>query len=143
MTLTASTLTALMMTELGPTFAALGEETMYPSLVEAVSELEAMLGTTIALTSDQLKLRVLARWAAWRVAKGQATGQYNLQSGTTSLTRSQYFDHIDNMLRDAETAALRYSEVVDAIGSGSVAYVGSVESSPNPYRWLSSSGWGY
>lgn len=117
MSYTAETLATFMATELGDTGTKLGLTAESAAIGEAVNEVAAVLGVSgVADVTDSLKLRTVARWQAWRTAKGAASGQYDLKSGTSSLTRSQLWDHVNNMLRDTEQAATRYSEVALAIG---------------------------
>lgn len=89
------------------------------ALTEAVNEVAAILGAAIPDLTDDLKTRTVARWQAWLTAKGAASGQFDVSlTGGKKFTRSQMWDHINAMLRDAELAASRYPDVAVIIGSG-------------------------
>lgn len=112
--------------------------TASPAVVEAVNEVAAVLGVAIADLSDDLKTRAVARWQAWLAAEAAATNQFDLKAGTASVTRSQFFEHIQSRLARSEAAASRYSEVADALaGAGGTAYVTSVSTGGSPYGWPS------
>jgi hypothetical protein len=140
---TAETLAALMVTELGPTGVALSLTDDSDAITEAVAEVAAILGVDdVADLTDDLKTRTLARWQAWRTAKGAATGQYDLTSDEGGvIKRSQLFDHIVSMLADAEAAASRYDEAAAVISGGSVATVTSSSVAGSPYAWHCPGGW--
>jgi hypothetical protein len=136
MSYTAETLAAFMATKLGRTGVALGLTDVSDALVEAVADVAAVLGVSdIADLTDDLKTRTVAEWQAWRAAKGAAAGQYDLKAGTSSLTRSQFFDHIAAMLADAETAAMRYSEVAAILAGSSTGYVSGMNTAGSPYAY--------
>jgi len=115
---TTTSLKTFMIAELASVATAFGLTTASDSIVEAVNEVEAVLGAAIADLTDDLKTRTVARWQAWRVAKGASAGQFDLSSDGDSLKRSQFFDHINAMLADAVRAASRYPDVAVIIGGG-------------------------
>lgn len=135
MSYTDETLAVFIATELGAAGVALGLTATSAAIVEAVNEVAAILGVAVADVGDDLKLRTVARWQAWRTAKGASTGQYDLSAGRSSLTRSQFFDHIALMLTDSETAALRYSEVAAVLAGSSTAYVSAMSTDGSPYEY--------
>jgi hypothetical protein len=138
MSYTAETLATFMATELAATGEALfgDDPATAPAIVEAVNEVAAVLGVSdVADVDDDLKLRTVARWQAWRAAKAAATGQYDLKAGSSSLARSQFFDHLAAMLADAETAALRYDEVAAVLAGGSTAAVSDLVTGGSPYAY--------
>jgi len=122
MSYTTTTLKQFMIDDLAAVATALGLTTTSASVVEAVNEVEVVLGAAIADLTDDLKTRTVARWQAWRVAKGAAAGLYDLKSDGDELKRSQFFAHIDVMLKDAVRAASRYPDVATIIGGGAVAF---------------------
>jgi hypothetical protein len=84
-----------------------------------VTAIERLLSVSdVATVTDMAKLEAVARWQAWRLASAAASGQYDVKSGTSSLTRSQFFDHIAGMLCEAARAAIRYPEVAVLLGGG-------------------------
>lgn len=122
MSYTTTTLKQFMIADLASVATALSLTTSSDSIVEAVNEVEAVLGAATADLTDDLKTRTVARWQAWRVAKGAAAGQYDVKSDGDELKRSQLFAHIDAMLKDAVRAASRYPDVATVIGGGLVAF---------------------
>lgn len=134
MAYTADSLSEYMATELGATGVSLGIVDGGDALTEAVNEVVLLLGALAAQTDD-LKVRVVARWQAWLVALNVATGQYDIKAGSATLAQSQVFDQIMRRLAMAEAAASRYSEVAAALGGGSVAYVTSSSVASSPYGW--------
>jgi hypothetical protein len=139
---TTSSLLAYMETEVGPVLVPLGLD-QSDALLEAVSETADLLGVAIADVDDDLKLRIIGRWLAWRAALGAAVGQYDLTSFPgDSLKRSQLFAHIRMMLAMAEAAALRYEEVAAILASSSTAYVTSIGTVTDPYAYpTTAEGW--
>lgn len=98
--------------------------------------------TDIAEATDMLKVETIATWLAWRRAKGAATALSRLKAGSVELYRSEMFDHINDMLRDAEAAALRYDEAAAFLGTTGTAYVSSLGVIGNPYPFPAWSEWG-
>lgn len=135
MSFTTGSLATFIVTTLGPTGVALGLTVASAGVVDAVAEVEAILDSATADLTDDLKTRTVARWIAWRAALGAATGNVNLKAGTAAIEMSQRFDHIMLMLRDAEAAASRYTEVAVVLAGGNTAYVTGTSTSGSPYQW--------
>lgn len=134
---TTSSLATFMAVELGAVGTVLGLTDGSEALDEAVNEVAAILGAAIDALTDDLKTRTVARWQAWRVAKGAASGQFDLKAGSVDLKQSQVFKHIDAMLRDAELAAARYGDVAVVIGGrlpAPVPYAGGLTVSDKQTR---------
>lgn len=124
---TESTLSALMEAELGAVGVALGIGDS-DALPEAVNEVIGILGHALSqetTTAGLMKVRAIARWQAWQAAFNAATNDKDLKAGTTAITMSQRFDHIQRRLAQAEAAASRYSEV-QAVLAGSMAVITSI-----------------
>lgn len=68
---------------------------------EAVNDVAAALGTTIADATDMPRLRILARREAWRLAMQQAGGDYKYSEDGASSDRNQIFDHCKAMFDQA------------------------------------------
>lgn len=129
----ANTLAAYMVTVLGTTATALGWTAASGQLVEAVNEVDGLLTTGIAgqtTVASVLKVRALARWQAWKAARSAAANQYNLSSSGDSLTRSQWYDHLDHELYDAALAATAYPEGAGALMSGAVMITSIADTGP-------------
>lgn len=142
MAYTTGSLATLMVTELGPAGVSLGLTVASAAVVDAVAQVALILGDDIADLTDDLKTSTVARWQAWRAAKGAAVGQYDLKAGTASLTRSQFFDHIALMLADAETAASRYEEVQAVLaGAYGTAAVSGLSVGGSPYAYSPCAEW--
>lgn len=105
------------------------------ALVDAVAEVKAVLGVDdIADLTDDLKTRTVARWVAWRTARDAAAPQYGLKSGSSELKRSEFFEHLEEILYAAAAAASRYDEVAAALAAGyGTAYVMTQALAPSPY----------
>jgi hypothetical protein len=112
-----ASLIALMETEVGPLLAPLGLD-VSDALLEASNEVAALLGHAVASETDVAKLRTLARWQAWLAAYSAAANQFDLKTGTSSLTRSQMFGQIERRLALAERAARRYPEAAVLLSGG-------------------------
>jgi hypothetical protein len=135
---TAETLATFMATELGATGTALfgDDPAAAPAVVEAVNEVAAVLGAAVADVSDDLKLRTVARWQVWLTAYGAAADQVDFKAGSADFKSSQWFKNIEARLARAETAAMRYSEVADALaGVGGTAFVSGVSTAGDPYAY--------
>lgn len=130
------TMATFMSTELNAAGVALGLTNVSAAIVEAVAEVEAILGSAVEDVTDDLKLRTVARWQAWRTAKGAAANQFDVKAGTTQVWRSQTWDHIAVMLADAEAAASRYQEVQDVLAAGyGTAYTTTQSLGGSPYAY--------
>lgn len=141
MSFTTGTLATFIVTTLGPSGVALGLTVASAGVVDAVAEVEAILGSDIADLTDDLKTRTVARWVAWRTALGATSGSVDLKAGSAAIELSQRFDHIVTMLRDAENAALRYDEVAAVLAGGSTAYVSGMSTDGSPYGYAPCSEW--
>lgn len=115
MSFTDGTLATFMETELGRTGTALGLTAASPPIVSAVAWVASIIGA-VASQTDDLKTMTIATWRAWVAAKSASANDKDLKAGPSALTMSQRFDHINNMLRDAEAAAMRYPEVSAMLG---------------------------
>lgn len=135
MSYTDETLATSMATELGATGTALGLTAVSAPIVSAVAWVSSILGASIASQTDDLKTMTVATWRAWIAAKSASANDFNVKAGTSAVELSQRFDHINNMLRDAETAASRYDEVAAVLAGGSTAYVSGMTTAGSPYGW--------
>ena len=140
MAFTTTTLAVFMETVLGASGVVLfgADPATSTALIDAVAEFEAVVDMPTASMTDDLKSRAIARWLAWRTAKGAAVGQYDVSlTGGKKFSRSQFFDHLTAMLADAEAAASAYSEVVAVLaGAGGTAYVSGMSTVGDPYAPL-------
>jgi hypothetical protein len=68
---------------------------------EAVNDVAAALGTTIADATDMPRLRILARREAWRLAMQQAGGDYAYTEDGAQSSRQQIFEHCKAMFDQA------------------------------------------
>ncbi len=131
---TAASLADFMVTELGPTGVALALTDASGAITEAVNEVAAILDVSdVASLDDDLKTRAVARWQAWLAAEAAATNQYDLKSGTSALSRSQWFAQIGVRLARAEASASRYDEVQAILAGGSFAVVSEMTTAGSPY----------
>src|SRR4051812_48816170 len=115
---TASSLGDYMVATLSNTATALGWDSGSDEIIEAVNEVDGLLASGLAGATGSpavLKVRALARWQAWKAARSAAANQYNLASSGDSLTRSQWYDHLDTELYDAALAASAYPEGAGAL----------------------------
>lgn len=136
---TEADLVTFMAAELGETGVSLGLDTdALDTLAEAANETQGILGVPLAgltSTADLVKVRAIGRWQAWLAAWNVAAGRFDLKAGSSDLKQSNVFGQIGRRLADAERAALRYTEVQDALGGGSTAYVSSISTAGDPYAW--------
>lgn len=123
-----------MVAVLDTTAAALGWESDAPAITEAVNEVDGLLGGDLAGATDIVKVRALARWQAWKAARGAVANQVNLASGTDRLDRAAWFDHVDRELYAAAEAAAAYPEGASALGGGPVR-VTQIDDASDPYGW--------
>ena len=134
-----SSLVGFMAAELGETGVSLRLDTdQYDTLAQAANEVQGILATPLAgltTTADLMKVRAIARWQAWLAASSVAAGRFDLGGSVPGLKRSQVFAMIEKRLAATERAALRYTEVQDALSGGSVAYVSSIGVAGSPYAW--------
>jgi hypothetical protein len=92
------------------------------------------LPTAYDATSLAAKVRVLARWQAWRAARSAAAPQYDISDDRSPLLRSQWYDHLDHELYDAALAATAYPEGAGALNGGTIGVVQFSDPS-DPYGW--------
>lgn len=141
---TEATLAAALEAELEPVMTDLGLDALDVIATAAGTDVPAVLGVTsvAAITyggvADVVKVLVIGRWAAWQKAVDVASVRFDLKAGSADLKQSQQWEHLMTRLASAERAAMRYSEVQDALSGGGVAYVSSSGVVGNPYAWPSS-----
>lgn len=100
-TYTESQLAVYCLDTLGPVAAQLGWTAFSPAVDEIVNETLFRCGVSdIADVTDINRLRVTARWQAWRVAVDYLANQYTIgmPGGGGQLTRSQLYDHAKERL---------------------------------------------
>lgn len=138
MSFTEDTLTTFMATELGATGRALSLTDGSEEILGAVAWVAGILGGSIASQTDDLKTMTVATWRAWVAAKAASAKDVDLKAGSAAIEQSARFEHIAQMLADAETAASRYEEVQAVLaGSYGTAYVSSVSTAGSPYSYAS------
>ena len=98
-----SELADFMVAQLSATGAALGLTDSSAGIASAVLATARLLGDDIADLTDMALLEAAARWQAWMAAEAAAVNQYDLKAGTSSLTRSQLFEHIQTRLARARS----------------------------------------
>lgn len=85
---------------------------------EAVNEVAALLGTTIAGAPNVARLRILARREAWRLAMQQASGDYGYSEDGAQSSRQQIFDHAKEMFAQAERDLASFDSDNPGAGGG-------------------------
>lgn len=144
---TEGSLIAALEAELEPVMTDLGLDAMDAIATAAGTDVPAVLGVssvasvTYGAVADVIKVLVIGRWAAWQKAVDAASVKFDLKAGSADLKQSQMWAQLSARLESARTAAMRYSEVQDALGGGSVAYVTSIGVVGSPYSWPSTE-WG-
>lgn len=135
-----NSLQAALDAELEPVTADLGIDSL--SVVETAvkTDVPAILGVASIEditydTATVVKVLVIGRWAAWQKAVDVASVRFDLEAGSANLKQSQMWKMLTARLESARAAALRYSEVQDALGGGSTAYVSGIGVAGNPYSW--------
>lgn len=118
MPFTEDTLATFMATQLGATGRALALSDDSDEIVSAVGWVAAILGAPITSMTDDLKTMTVATWRAWVAAQAASAKDIDLKAGSAELKLGQRFKNIvASALKDALTAALRYPEVVAAVGA--------------------------
>lgn len=108
---------------------AVGTDT--PAILGVLSVADVTYGST----ADVVKVLTVAQWRAWQKAVDVAAVKFDLKAGSADLKQSQMWTHLTARLASAEAAAMRYSEVQDALGGGSTAYVSSISTAGSPYAY--------
>jgi hypothetical protein len=145
---TESSLIAALEAELEPVMTDLGLDALDVLTTAAGTDVPAVLGvSSVASVSygsvaDVVKVLVIGRWAAWQKAVDVASVRFDLKAGSADLKQSQQWTQLTARLESARAAALRYSEVQDALGGGNTAYVSSVGVAGSPYSWPYGTEWG-
>lgn len=138
---TESSLIAALEAELEPVMADLGLDALDVLTTAAGTDVPAILGVSsvadvsYGAVADVVKVLVIGRWAAWQKAVDVASVRFDLKAGSADLKQSQAWTQLMARLASAERAAMRYSEVQEALGGGSAAYVSSVTVAGNPYGY--------
>jgi hypothetical protein len=144
---TEATLLAALEAEVEAVMTDLGLDTLDVLVTAAGTDVPAVLGVssvaavTYGGVADVVKVLTIGRWAAWQRAVDVASVRFDLKAGSADLKQSQQWAQLSARLESARAAAMRYSEVQDALGSGSTAYVSGIGVAGNPYAWPTSSGW--
>ena len=114
---TTATLSTYMATVLGDVASTLGFSDP-GSYAEAVNDAAFAYGgiSDVSAATDMVKLRALARRAAWRLAAANAAARYDFQSSRNKqFDRSQLFKHIKEQAGMAELEAMPYDTVTHQI----------------------------
>lgn len=138
---TESSLSAALEAELEPVMTDLGLDTLDVLDTAAGTDVPAILAVSSVAdvsygsVADVVKVLVIGRWAAWQKAVDVASVRFDLEAGSAKLKQSQQWQQLTARLDAARVAAMRYSEVQDALGGGNTAYVSSIGIAGSPYPY--------
>jgi len=104
-----TTIKTFFLTELSTTGTALGWTTGTTEVVQAVSDLDRILGVSdLADATDMVAVEAVGRVVIWRWAVRALINHYDITTVGQALKRSQHYEHAVAMLLDAEREALAY-----------------------------------
>lgn len=138
---TESTLTTAVQAELAPVLVPLGLNTSGAVTAAVGTDVPALLNVTsvdaVVYGSIAIVVKVLrfAQWMAWQKAYDAALLSVDLRAGSSSITDSQAWEHLQERLRLAYDMVASYSEVIALTGGAlPMPYAGGLSYSEKASR---------